>query len=505
MLPKFDELVALCSAEHPDIICLVETWLCEDILDSEVSIPNYSIVRLDRCRHGGGVALFIHNSVLYNVILSDPTGLELIVSLSRINFKLYLGVFYRPPSSPPAIFELLCTSLFQSVHQSYFSNFVILGDFSVDFTTSHPLYPFLFDFMSSFCLTQVVDSPTHFSPAGKPTLIDLVFVSNVRSCFSCSTIPPLANSDHLGLSLSVKKDCTSTTPPPRHRVWRYKHADFERANELLCDLNLDSILDHTNIQTSWRQFKSAFLEIMEQCVPRSLVPDRKNLPWLSKAIIQLIRKRNYYFNLACRTGNPADRQKFKHLRNKVVSRLHIAKQNYFSKFHPKNQKEFWKILRSINKKDCSIPPLTSGSFIAASSSDKANLLNATFSSYFNRAVPELSPSDLPKSVPDVCPEDILCSEDEVYELLCSLDTTKGSGDDDISAIMLKATVLSVTSAVTQLFNISLKLGEIPEDWKVARVIPIPKSHGKSDPGNYRPISLLSVLSKLLESICATYC
>ena len=120
MLPKFDELVALCSAEHPDIICLVETWLYEDILDSEVSIPNYSIVRLDRCRHGGDVALFIHNSVLYNVILSGPTGLELIVvSLSRNNLKLCLGVFYRPPYSPPVIFELLCTSLFQSVHQFF--------------------------------------------------------------------------------------------------------------------------------------------------------------------------------------------------------------------------------------------------------------------------------------------------------------------------------------------------------------------------------------------------
>ena len=63
--------------------------------------------------------------------------------------------------------------------------------------------------------------------------------------------------------------------------------------------------------------------------------------------------------------------------------------------------------------------------------------------------------------------------------------------------MLKETALSVTPVVTQLFNISLKLCEIPDEWKIARVSPIPKSH-KSDPGNYRPISLLSVLSKLLE-------
>ena len=58
LLPKLDELTALCSANNPDIVCLVETWLSADILDTEVSIPNYSILRLDRNRHGGGVALY---------------------------------------------------------------------------------------------------------------------------------------------------------------------------------------------------------------------------------------------------------------------------------------------------------------------------------------------------------------------------------------------------------------------------------------------------------------
>lgn len=63
MLPKFDEVVATCSASHPDIVCLVETWLSVDILDSEVFIPNYSVVRLDRNRHGGGVLVYVHSSI----------------------------------------------------------------------------------------------------------------------------------------------------------------------------------------------------------------------------------------------------------------------------------------------------------------------------------------------------------------------------------------------------------------------------------------------------------
>ena len=65
LLPKIDELTVLCFMNIPDVVCLVETWLCMDILDTELSIPNYSIVRLDRNRHGGGVAMYIRNSVSY--------------------------------------------------------------------------------------------------------------------------------------------------------------------------------------------------------------------------------------------------------------------------------------------------------------------------------------------------------------------------------------------------------------------------------------------------------
>ena len=71
---------------------------CSDVLDNEVLIPNYSTVRLDRNGHTGGVAMYIHDSVAYNVLLYGSADLELLVSLSRNNFQLCLSVFYRPPS-----------------------------------------------------------------------------------------------------------------------------------------------------------------------------------------------------------------------------------------------------------------------------------------------------------------------------------------------------------------------------------------------------------------------
>ena len=79
-----------------------------------------------------------------------------------------------------------------------------------------------------------------------------------------------------------------------------------------------------------------------------------------------------------------------------------------------------------------------------------------------------------------------------------LDTTKANGPDGISARMLKGTVSSIVPSLTRLFNISIMAGEFPHCWKESLVVPIPKSGDRSNPGNYRPISLLSVTSKLLE-------
>ena len=332
LIPKFDELATLCLANSPSIICLTETWLCESISSNEILIPNYSVVRLDRHRHGGGVAIYVHNCFAFKVLLYGPSGLELLVlSLSPVNnpnFTMCAGVFYRPPSSTHDIFDTLCSSLF-CIPPAYFSNFVLLGDFNVNLLNSnHPLYDKIDMLCNSFSFTQVVDSPTHISHGAHPSLIDLVFVSDT-SCFShCHTIPQLANSDHYGITIYMSgKGKANHSKSVRRKVWQYKHADFDKANDLLMDIQPNDVLDYSDIERSWHNWKQVFLGIMEECIPCSTLPNRKNLPWLTKHIIQLIRKRNNLFKRAQRSGDPRDYQSYKEIRNKVVSELRTSKQN----------------------------------------------------------------------------------------------------------------------------------------------------------------------------------
>ena len=99
------------------------------------------------------------------------------------------------------------------------------------------------------------------------------------------------------------------------------------------------------------------------------------------------------------------------------------------------------------------------------------------------------------------PDKLLCVEDEVASLLSNINVTKFSGPD---GIMLKLTTHCSTPAITRLFNLSLTSGSVPHEWKCASVTPIPKVPGTSDYKQFRPISLLPILSKVLERHVLAY-
>ena len=141
--------------------------------------------------------------------------------------KLCIGLLYRPPSSPASVFETLSSHLLD-VSVSSFPNFVLLGDFNVDYNNlSHPLFSNLCNnIVNTFSLTQVVPGYTHSGPSGTCSLIDLVFISCQSNLCSCSTISPLGTSDHCGVDVSVKWKLPNLLKTHPRNIWRYAHADF---------------------------------------------------------------------------------------------------------------------------------------------------------------------------------------------------------------------------------------------------------------------------------------
>ena len=180
--------------------------------------------------------------------------------------------------------------------------------------------------------------------------------------------------------------------------------------------------------------------------------------------------------------------------------LQDAKQQYFNSLSSSSSKKFWKTVKLVSKKEVSIPTLNADDGITAvTDEEKSSMLNYYFSRCWNRSQPPLSEYFMNDTEEVGDSSDLFSSTDEIMKLIHGLDVSRANGLDGVSARMLKATTSSIAPSLTKLFNLFISARQFPASWKSARVVPVPKSSSRAcNPSDYRPISLLSVLSKLLE-------
>ena len=205
-------------------------------------------------------------------------------------------------------------------------------------------------------------------------------------------------------------------------------------------------------------------------------------------------------------------QKFKQQRNKVNNLKKQAKKAFYCSINDTlddlkviNSKQYWKTINMLMKSEKlshEIPPLKNPQQnynLAYDSFEKSEILNKYFCSIADlnstsRELPEFE---------NRCRNflsEIIVSEQEVLDIISTLDKNKAVGPDIISNRMLLAVRNEVSKPLCLLFNKSLREKVFPDQWKIAHVIPLFKNGDKSLPSNYRPVALLSCTSKLLEKI-----
>ena len=221
-----------------------------------------------------------HTSLTWEVLLRGPNNLEFLSLSIRSScsvFKHCVSVLYRPPSSPVSFFDNLCSTL-QHLSPHLFTNFVLVGDFNINFCNKdHPYFCRLRNIFQTFSLSQVVLSPTLTNSNGHASLIDLALVSSKSQLLDCSVTPPLVNADHNGLELSFKWKHTDRQVRTIPRaIWRYKDADYRKACQMIEETDWDQLLHENDMDCSATNWHTKFMEIMSACIPRQ--NDSKSAP-----------------------------------------------------------------------------------------------------------------------------------------------------------------------------------------------------------------------------------
>ena len=209
--------------------------------------------------------------------------------------------------------------------------------------------------------------------------------------------------------------------------------------------------------------------------------------------------KNTAWRRAHRKNTHASWAKFKKLRNKLVNLIRQKSKNFINNLGlsvKENPKRFWSYIKSKTKSSSTPSDILWGDKHADSSSGIANLFNEYFVSVFK-------PNDLASdkfvcSSPNVHLNNIVVTEKQVCDILYKLDVNKALGPDNLSPVILKHCSNELKSSVCKLINRSLSEGVVPKDWLFANVIPVYKSKDKNQVNNYRPISLLSIISKVAE-------
>ena len=197
---------------------------------------------------------------------------------------------------------------------------------------------------------------------------------------------------------------------------------------------------------------------------------------------------------------------FRKKKNEVIAAVRKAKKSYLEKLTQKTSdnydstKTWWKVTKTFlnSKKQSEIPPLFYNNSFYENPQEKVEIFNDFFASQFDL-------NDSGTSIPDLIGdpnqniiENIELSENEVIDILKSLDTSKSSGPDFISPKMLKIGASELANPLCKLFNTSLNCCKFPSSWKKANITPVYKKGNKDSVSNYRPISLLSCVGKVME-------
>jgi hypothetical protein len=358
----------------------------------------------------------------------------------------------------------------------------------------------ILDIVRDNVFEQIVNFPTR-----KTKTLDLILTTHPSFSTRCKSLPSLGKSDH-----DIVLYDTTLTPfrprLPRRKLYLWGRADTvaikKDLHEYAKSIETDPAL-HFSVDTMWNNFKEKMHEVMEKHVPSKLSCSKYSHPWMNSKLRRSIRQKQRAHVKMKNTGKKRDSDRYRRLQAEVNYDIKQASKNHLEKVVSEDffsaPKKFWAYVKSRGNESCGVSPLRDKEgYLKSDSTSKADILNKQFQSAFTKEDTLSMPSKGQSCF--VSMDDIDINEKGILKLLRDLKPNKATGPDSIPARLLKTGAEELSPVLTKLFQLSLDQGHVPKEWKEAWVTPIFKKGDKHQPANYRPVSLTSIVCKVLEHV-----
>ena len=500
--PKLLELSDILHRQQIDILGLCETWLKPTTPGRLLVLPGYRLCRADRPdgRGYGGVALAARDglsvSPLKVTTATVPNSrLECLWTVIKPDTRrqFICGILYRPPRRGVADLEADFADLENQYQRLLIDHpatkILICGDLNCDFlkSISDPAKRILSSFLTDYSLLQSVSMATYSSGS----LLDLVISNSSHLVKVCKTRFCHFSPHKLVLA---RIDIPRFRPPRRVvRSRCLRRVDQAAFNRDLLNANWNQVFSAPSVTVMWDRFLLTFIPIVNQHAPVRTVRIRNaRAPAVTCETKELMSRRRG----ALTTGGHGSAE-YRELNRAVRSAIRRDTcDDVRRRIREEGRGGMWKAIRSTvnsGKSDRKIPSAT------------PDQLNEFFVSVGPRVAGEVRDMGQTCDVPCRLPRVGSCgfklaplTLSELRAIVYGMNSSAACGEDGVNIHLVRLSFEAVGTVLLHLINSSISLSEVPDSWKHSLVFPIHKSGDPSDSSNFRPISIVPVIAKIVE-------
>ncbi|XP_022818660.1 uncharacterized protein LOC111351123 [Spodoptera litura] len=499
------------SLLEQNLVAITETFLDSSVLDSEIETGDWCILRRDRNAPCGGVLLAARAPLVLRRRREYETecGEDLWASFTWHSLAFLVCVVYIKPSANDEDYMSWFCKTEGFIHD--FKGFVvIMGDLNLN-SASNNITNYYCYFLS-FC--SLVDKNDILNVHGGKLDVILVregfhevFVSGVDGIVQPDTYhPPLEVEVRIeSVHCSNVMDPSNINP---FRDWNFYKCNYEQLYLLLSETSWDPVLRAVSVADAVNAFYQIIYDTFDTCMPKKSRSRRitERYPvWFTSDIIKDVKRKLILHATWKRSKCLEDYKPFSDLRSTLKYRVANAYQTHIKRVENNirvNPREFWRHISSLRSKG-GFEPSVSYCGDSYSGTAAAEVFAKFFASVFLPDKPLLNVTSIGNSDTTKNSNYINIfqfSSKDVLDGLNKLKVSSSVGPDSMPPTILKHLKNSFVSPLSHIFNLSLKTGFYPLQWKVSRVTPIPKTSNKTAVEEFRPIAVLSSPAKVFENV-----